>query len=30
VITEVIPAPKDAEQWDGVQNKINNLIIETK
>ena len=28
VITDVIPAPADAEQWDGVPNKIENLIID--
>ena len=28
VITEVIPAPADAEQWDGVPNKINHLITD--
>lgn len=28
VITEIIPAPDDAEQWDGVPNKINHLITE--
>jgi ferredoxin len=28
VITEIIPAPADAEQWDGVPNKINHLITE--
>ncbi|MFT6919796.1 MAG: ferredoxin [Cognaticolwellia sp.] len=28
VITEIIPAPVDAEQWDGVPNKINHLITE--
>jgi len=26
VITEVIPAPDDAQQWDGVPNKIEHLI----
>jgi len=28
VITEVIPAPDDAEQWDGVPNKINHLVTD--
>jgi ferredoxin len=28
VITEVIAAPIDAEQWDGIPNKIENLITE--
>ena len=28
VITEIIPASVDAEQWDGVANKINHLITD--
>jgi ferredoxin len=29
-ITEVKPAPKDAQEWDGVPKKINHLIIDNK